>query len=259
MNESVLITGAGTDFGLAAALRLAGRGFEVFATVPDPAQGERVLAAAAASGVGLHVLPLDTTDPDGVERAVAAVVARAGGIYALVNDAGVDLRGFFEEMAENEIRRTFEVNVFAAMTVTRAVLPHLRASRRGRIVFLSSVGGRIGAPRLTGYCAAKFALEGLAESLALEVSPLGIFVSLIEPGPGRAEGLDEGMVGRTRSADAAEAARAIERALTVRRPRLRYVVGRAARLMVRLQRFLPTELFDRLYPAQLAGPISVAK
>jgi NAD(P)-dependent dehydrogenase (short-subunit alcohol dehydrogenase family) len=283
-SRGVLITGAGTGFGLAMALRLARRGFEVFATVPDLGQEAGVAVAAAAAGVSVRVLRLEVTEPDSVAKAVAAV-AGSGGLYAVVNNAGLGLRGFFEDLADDEIRRLFAVNVFGAMTVTRAVLPHLRAAGRGRVVFVSSAGGRIGAVTLSGYCAAKFALEGLGESLALEVAPLGISVSLIEPGlvmtphftvnRGRARAAvdpsspyyawfvrHEAMVDeilRARRISPDDVARAVERALTARRPRLRYVVGAGARLMVALQRYLPGELFARLYSAQVVRRLTAAE
>jgi NAD(P)-dependent dehydrogenase (short-subunit alcohol dehydrogenase family) len=281
MADSVLITGAGTGFGLATALRLARRGLDVYATVPDMSQEGAVSAAAAEAGVHVHVLRLDVTDAKSVQAAVAAVVARSGGIHTVVNNAGLGLRGFFEDLADDEIRRLFDVNVFGAIAVTAAALPHLRAARRGRVVFVSSAGGRIGALSLSGYCASKFAVEGLAESLAMEVAPLGISVSLVEPGlvmtphftvnRGRARAavdpaspyydwfvrhetlVDEILRARRISAD--DVGAAIERAVTDRRPRLRYVVGRGARLMIALQRYLPAELFARLYSAQVLGEV----
>jgi NAD(P)-dependent dehydrogenase (short-subunit alcohol dehydrogenase family) len=273
----VLITGAGTGFGLATALRLARRGFPVVATVPDPAQEAGVAEAAGEAGLRVQVLPLDVTDRDGTARAVAAVATQPGGLYAVVNNAGIGLRGFFEDLAEDEIRRLFDVNVFGAMAVTRAALPHLRAAGRGRVVFMSSAGGRIGAMTLSGYCATKFALEGLAESLALELPPLGVFVSLIEPGVSmtpfytmnraRARGaidptgpnyrwfirheaiVDDALRARRTTPD--DVARTVERALTARRPRLRYVVGRGAKLMIALQRYLPAQTFAGLYSRQV--------
>jgi NAD(P)-dependent dehydrogenase (short-subunit alcohol dehydrogenase family) len=282
VRESVVITGAGTGFGLATALRLAARGFEVFATVPELGQEAGVHAAAAEAGVRVQVLRLDVTDGESVASAVAAAVERSGGLYAVVNNAGLGLRGFFEDLADDEIRRVFDVNVFGAMAVTRAALPHLRAARRGRVVFVSSAGGRIGAMSLSGYCSAKFAIEGLAESLALEIAPLGIAVSLVEPGlvmtphftvnRGRARAATdpaspyyrwfirhEAMVDevlRARRIVPEDVARAIERALTARRPRLRYVVGRGARVMVALKRCLPGELFARLYRAQVVRMVT---
>lgn len=282
---TVLVTGAGTGFGLETALRLAGRGFDVYATVPDLAQEPGVTSAAADAGVHLRVLALDVTDPASVERAVAAILETSGRIDALVNNAGLGLRGFFEDLAEDEIRRLFDVNLFGAMAVTRAVLPHMRAARRGRIVFLSSAGGRIAAMTLAAYCSAKFALEGLAESLALEVAPLGITVSLVEPGlvmtphftvhRGRAraamdpsspyhgwflrhESLVDGVLA-ARRITSTDVARAIERALSDRRPRLRYVVGRGAKLMIALQRYLPAETFRRAYTSQLVRRVRPAQ
>jgi NAD(P)-dependent dehydrogenase (short-subunit alcohol dehydrogenase family) len=274
--RSVLITGAGTGLGLATALRLAAGGWRVFATVPDLAQEKDVAAASTAARVRVDVLPLDVTDRKSIERAVATVLDRAGAVHAVVNNAGLGLRGFFEDLADDEIRRLFDVNVFGAMAVTRAVLPHLRAARSGRCVFVSSAGGRVAAMTLSAYCAGKFALEGLAESLAQEVGPLGISVSLIEPGPvmtphftvnrGRArsatdpaspyyrwfvrhESFVDGVL-RAKRITPEDVARAVERALTARRPRLRYVVGPGARLLIALRRRLPGELFARLYAAQ---------
>jgi NAD(P)-dependent dehydrogenase (short-subunit alcohol dehydrogenase family) len=272
---AVLITGAGTGFGLATALRLARRGFAVYATVPDLAQEPGVAEAATTAGVRVHVLRLDVADADSVAAAVRTAVTEAGGLFAVVNNAGLGLRGFFEDLADDEIRRLYDVNVFGAMTVTRAALPHMRAAGRGRVLFVSSAGGRIAAMTLSGYCSAKFALEGLAESLALEVGPLGIAVSLIEPGlvmtphftvhRGRAraavdpaspyhrwfvrhEATVDGIL-RARRITAEDVAAAVEKAIVARRPRLRYVVGRGAKVMVALRRYLPGELFARLYAA----------
>jgi NAD(P)-dependent dehydrogenase (short-subunit alcohol dehydrogenase family) len=280
--DAVLITGAGTGFGLAAALRLARRRFRVFATVPDPSQEAGVAAAAAAARVHVDVLRLDVTDTASIEQAVSAVVAQTGGIYALVNNAGVGLRGFFEDLADDEIRRLFAVNVFGAMAVTRQVLPHLRRARRGRLVFVSSAGGRIGDMTLSAYCSTKFALEGLGESLLLELAPLGICVSLIEPGVAmtphftvnrgwaraavdparpyyrwfvRHERMVDDLL-RARRITAEDVATAIERAITARRPQLRYVVGRGARLMIALQRYLPAETFARLYSHQVVRMVT---
>jgi NAD(P)-dependent dehydrogenase (short-subunit alcohol dehydrogenase family) len=273
MLPTVLITGAGTGFGLATALFLAQRGYRVYATVPDLGQQEAMLAAAEEHRVCLHVLQLDVTAPASIQSAVNTIVAESDGIYGLVNSAGLGLRGFFEDLSEPEIRRLFEVNVFGVMAVTRAVLPHMRAAHRGRIVIISSAGGRIAAMTLSGYCAGKFALEGFGESLALEVAPLGVHVSLVEPGPvmtphftvhrGRAraavdpqspyyawfvqhERMVDGVL-QARRITPADVAQVVYRALQAKRPRLRYVVGRRARLLITLRRYLPGELFERLY------------
>src|SRR5207249_11587571 len=124
------------------------RGFRVFATMRAPTRRARLDAEAAGRGLELEVLPLDVTDAGSVRAAVATVVERAGGIYALVNNAGIQLRGYFEDLAPREIQDVFDTNLFGAMAVTRAVLPHMRGAGRGRIVMIASMGSRIGCPAL---------------------------------------------------------------------------------------------------------------
>jgi NAD(P)-dependent dehydrogenase (short-subunit alcohol dehydrogenase family) len=194
-------------------------------------------------------------------------------LYAVVNNAGIHLRGYFEDLEEAEIRRVFEVNLFGIMTVTRHALPYLRGARCGRIVVMSSIAGRIGSMGLTAYVSSKFALEGFAESLALEVEPLGIRVVIVEPGivqtdiwgknrqiaaraldPGgpyhewfqRAEREADKLV-RSSKLMPADVAAGVARALTDRKPRLRYIIGKRSSLVVALRRHLPGELFERLY------------
>ena len=270
--RSVLITGAGTGMGLATALYLARRGFEVYASVPELGRREEVDVAAAQQDVDLRVLQLDVTDQDSIETAVSTIIAECGSLFGVVNNAGIGLRGFFEDLSEEEIRRLFDVNVFGVMAVTRAILPHMRAARRGRVVIISSAGGRIASMTLGGYCASKFALEGFGECLALELALLGLHVSLIEPGivmtphftvnRGRAKVATspsspyyawftqhEKMVDdilRKRHITPVDVAKAVHRALTDRWPRLRYVVGWRARLLISARKYLPDELFERL-------------
>jgi NAD(P)-dependent dehydrogenase (short-subunit alcohol dehydrogenase family) len=273
MKEAVLISGAGSGIGLASALYLAERGFDVFATVPDLSQQAAVEAAAAARHVSLHVLHLDVTDPDSIRSAVDTVIRTRGGIYGVVHSAGLGMRGFFEDLSDAEVRRLFDVNVFGVMAVTRAVLPHMRTARRGRVVVIGSVGGRVASMSLSAYCAGKFALEGFAESLWMEVRPFGVHVSVIEPGMvmtphftvhrGRAaaatdrsspyyrwfvrhEQLADNIL-RAGRITPADVARTVHAALTVSQPRLRYPVGRGARIVIGLRRILPHRLFERLY------------
>jgi NAD(P)-dependent dehydrogenase (short-subunit alcohol dehydrogenase family) len=273
MTGGVLITGAATGLGLETAVYLAKRGFEAYASMRDPAQRAALDEAAAGQDARLHVLRLDVTDRRSIQEAVGAVVERSGGIYGLVNNAGLGLRGYFEDLAEDEIRRVVEVNLLGTMAVTREVLPHMRAARGGRIVIITSVGGRIGSMGLSAYCATKFAQEGFGESLAQEVVPFGIYVSLVAPAIIKTErwsvnrGVAAGALkpdspyyawfqAAERAADRLVAtsptkpihvAKCVYQALTARRPRLRYVVGRRASLVVALRRVLPGELFERLY------------
>lgn len=273
MVNSVLITGASSGLGLETSLYLAEKGFEVYATVPDISEREVVNQAAAKRGVDLQVLELGVTDQETIRAAVETIVTRSGGIYAVVNNAGISLKGYFEDLLEEEIRQLFDVNVFGYMSVTRAILPLMREARRGRIVMITSVGGRIGAMGASAYCATKFAQEGFGESLAQEVAPFDVYVSLVEPAiiPTERWGEHRGIAERAldpespyydwflesqRIADRLvdtsptrpdDVAKAVHQALTAKRPKLRYVVGWRARLILTLRRYLPGELFERLY------------
>lgn len=271
--DAVLVTGSSTGLGLETALHLAGRGFRVYATVRDLGHGPTVLEAATARGVELDVVQLDLTDSTSIESAVSTIVADNGTIFGLVNNGGVGLRGCLEDVTDDEIRRLFETNVIGTAAVTRAVLPSMRAAGRGRIVTISSVGGRISAFGVGLYCASKFAQEGMTEALALEVAPFGLKAVLVEPGIikterwGQHRGTAAGALdpkspyfklfraseaaadrlverSRTRPADVAEA---VHRALTVENPKLRYVVGRPASVVIGLRRYLPQRFFERVY------------
>src|SRR5688572_16322668 len=126
MKDSVLVTGAATGLGLETAIHLAERGFDSYAAVHEESARAAVEEAAAQRKVRLHVLKLDIKSQEDIDRAVATVLERSGNIYGLVNNAGIGLRGYFEDLADEEIRELFEVNIFATMAVTRAVLPHMR-------------------------------------------------------------------------------------------------------------------------------------
>jgi NAD(P)-dependent dehydrogenase (short-subunit alcohol dehydrogenase family) len=273
MNESVLITGAATGLGREMALHLAERGFRVYGTTRDARQADDLIAQARQRHVELRVLPLDVTSQESIRQTVETIVAECGGIYGVVNNAGIGLRGYFEDLTDQEIRQLFDANVFGVMAVTQAVLPYMRRARRGRIIMISSVGGRIGAPGVSAYCSTKFAVEGFSESLFQEVAPLGIQPVLIEPGIIKTErwttnrGLAKGALNPTSpyhewfrqveresdqlvqasTATPADVAALVHEALSAARPKLRYMVGRKAKLAVALKRFVPGELFERVY------------
>jgi NAD(P)-dependent dehydrogenase (short-subunit alcohol dehydrogenase family) len=267
------VSGASRGLGLETALTLAANGFDVWAGYRDEAHRAAMLSAAHERGVAITPLALDVANRDSAARAVAQVADAAGGIYAIVNNAAVTLRGYFEDLQDDEIRRVFDVNLLGAMNLTRAALPFMRAAGRGRVVMMSSVAGRIGSMTLTAYVASKFGLEGFSESLALELEPLGIQVVIIEPGivdsgiwhEGRriaagardtaspyyewfvkAEAQADALV-RTSRLRPADIAATVLTAVTTRRPRLRYTVGRRASLVMSLRRHLPGELFERVY------------
>ncbi len=273
MAESILITGASTGLGREMALYLAERGFNVYATMRDTSEAGTLLDAAKSRNTTLKVLSLDVTDKASIQQAVETIVSETGGIYGVVNNAGVGLRGYFEDLDDEEIRRMFDANVFGVMEVTRAVLPHMRKARRGRVLLISSVGGRIGSLGVSTYCSTKFALEGFGESLFMELAPLGVKVVLIEPGiikterwtSNRGQGARAGdpnspyaawfsrseqeadKLVQASTATPVDVAEVIHQALVAEHPKLRYMVGRKAKLAVGLRRWLPGNLFERLY------------
>src|SRR5438477_5327196 len=167
-----LVTGISSGIGRATAAELARRGFRVFGTVR---------AAGATAVPGIAEVVLDVRDEASVERGVAAVLAEAGRIDVLINNAGTTIVGAIEETDTVQARDLFDVNFFGAVRVTRAVLPAMRAQRGGRIVFVSSVLGFLPAPFMGFYAASKHAIEGYAESLDHEVRGLGIHAILVEP------------------------------------------------------------------------------
>jgi NAD(P)-dependent dehydrogenase (short-subunit alcohol dehydrogenase family) len=174
----VLITGAGRGMGVDIARAALDAGHRVVATARD---AQRVTQALGAHE-DLLALALDVTDPAGVQAAVDAAVARFGRIDVLVNNAGNFYAGFFEEITPEDFRAQVETNLFGPLTVTRAVLPVLRAQRSGVVVTVSSTAGLIGQEFCTAYAASKFALEGFMESLAPEVAPYGVATMVVEPG-----------------------------------------------------------------------------
>ena len=271
--DPVIVTGSSTGLGLETALHLAGEGFRVHATLRDPAQATGLLRAAEERGVEVRPLKLDLTDRASIDDAVETVVGESGGVFALVNNGGIGLRGCVEDCSEDEIRDVFEANVFGTIALTQAVLPHMRAAGCGRVVTVSSVGGRVCGFGVTIYCASKFAQEGLGEGLAQELAPFGIQSVIVEPGMIRttrwslhrgtaerardpaspyhdlfweSEAIADRIVERSRTRPA-DVAHAIHLALTADRPRMRYVVGLGASVAIRLRRHLPETLFERLY------------
>jgi NAD(P)-dependent dehydrogenase (short-subunit alcohol dehydrogenase family) len=275
-----LITGASTGIGRASALRLAASGWTVLAGVRDPAAGERLLAGAGSAG---RVIPLtlDVTDAAQIAQAAERVrelgseggASTPGGLDALVNNAGIGLGGPLELISPEDLRRQFDVNVLGQVAVTQALLPALRRAH-GRIVLVSSVGGRVAMAFTAPYAASKHALEAIGDALRVELRSSGVRVALIEPGSvatpiwdkSRAEAdrlsippeltAEYGHVPAAMDKTLSETARrgvppeqvaeTIERALTAPRMRARYVVGRDARAMLIARRLLPDLVFDRV-------------
>jgi NADP-dependent 3-hydroxy acid dehydrogenase YdfG len=177
LTEAVLITGCSSGIGRAAAASLQGAGLRVYAT----ARRAETLADLAARGIA--TLPLDVTDETSMAEAVAAVEADAGAVGTLINNAGYGLYGPVEQVPMAEIRRQFETNFFGLVRLTQLVLPGMRRRHGGRILNVSSMGGRATLPGGAFYHASKYAVEAFSDALRMEVAQFGIEVVLIEPGP----------------------------------------------------------------------------
>jgi NAD(P)-dependent dehydrogenase (short-subunit alcohol dehydrogenase family) len=271
--KSVLITGASTGIGRAAALLLDSRGWRVFAGVR---REEDAAALREAGSERLAPLILDITDAEQIAAAAELVTERGEvGLDGLVNNAGIAVPGPLETLPIDDFRRQIEVNMTAQVAVSQALLPAIRAAR-GRILFITSIGGLMAFPMFGAYHAAKFGLEAVGDVFRQELRPWGISVSVIEPGsiatPIWERGLDEADAIGERATDAHDelygevivayrevarrtaargippekVAATIERALTARRPRTRYLVGADARGQALAARLLPDRLIDWL-------------
>src|SRR4051794_567322 len=253
-----LVTGASAGVGPAAASALVGAGFTVYGTSRRAAAGEE--------RGGVVFLPLDVTDDESVAGAVRQVLHRSGRIDVLVNNAGVGVSGAAEESSIEQARALFETNLFGSIRTTRAVLPHMREQRSGRIINVSSVLGFMPAPYMALYAATKHAIEGYSESLDHEVREHGVRVLLVEPAYTRtsfdanAVAVDEPLPLYARRREAidvliADAVKAgdepslvgetIVAAATDTRPKLRYPAGTLARRASKLRRYAPPALFDK--------------
>jgi len=180
--QTILITGATSGIGRHAALFLAKRGHRVFAS----GRNQAALAALKATldGASIETVALDVTDAASIARAQQEIAARTGGrgVDVLVNNAGFGILGPTELITEADMRAQYETNVFGLMAVTRAFLPEMRARRRGRIINVSSLGGRHTLPFFGVYNSTKYAVESLSDALRIELGPFGVGVVLIEPG-----------------------------------------------------------------------------
>lgn len=268
---SALITGASTGIGQATALRLCAAGWAVFAGVREVAAGERLVEEARAG----QMIPvaLDVTDAQLIAQAAERVGQVPDGLDALVNNAGIGVGGPLELIAPEDLRRQLDVNVLGQIAVTQAMLPALRRAH-GRIVFLSSIGGRVAMAFTAPYAASKHAIEAIGDALRVELRTSGVQVALVEPGSvatpiwdkARAEGeqltvpanlqreyghipaaMNKALKDTAERGVAPEqVAQTIERALTARRMKARYLVGRDAKAMVFIRRLLPDLVFDRV-------------
>jgi NAD(P)-dependent dehydrogenase (short-subunit alcohol dehydrogenase family) len=270
-SRAVLITGCSSGIGWATAERLARKGWTVYATARNVETieplGER----------GCRLLPLDVTDEESMRRAVEEVERVEGAVGILINNAGYSQSGAIEEVPMEKVRRQFETNVFGLVRMCQLVLPGMRVQGFGRIVNLSSMGGRLTFPGGGFYHATKYAVEAISDALRFEVRGFGVEVVVIEPGlirTGFADtavgsmGEDAAGSGPYASFDAGVAratrdnyergplarlgggpetvAETIERAISAARPRARYAVTPSAKLLIRARRLLPDRAWDGL-------------
>jgi NAD(P)-dependent dehydrogenase (short-subunit alcohol dehydrogenase family) len=267
-----LVTGASTGIGRASALRLDSTGWRVFAGVRRQEDAD---ALREAGSERIAPLILDVTEAEQIAAAAERIGSESGGgLDGLVNNAGVAIPGPLETLPIDDFRRQIEVNLTGQVAVTQALLPSIRVAR-GRVVFISSLGGRVAFPLTGAYHAAKFGIEAAGDVFRQELRPWGIAVSIVEPGSidtpiwerggrtadevGSRSPQREALYGKAiesyrkviaktaeRGIAPEKVAKAVEHALSATRPRSRYLVGLDAKLQARLKPLIPTAVFDRV-------------
>jgi NAD(P)-dependent dehydrogenase (short-subunit alcohol dehydrogenase family) len=195
-SKILLITGVSSGFGRALAQEALAVGHKVVGTVRS-ADAKREFEALSANAAFARVL--DVTDFDAIDGVVAEIEANVGAVDVLVNNAGYGHEGVMEESPLSELRRQFDVNVFGAVAMMKAVLPYMRERRRGHILNITSMGGYITMPGITYYCGSKFALEGISEALGKEVEAFGVAVTAVAPGSFRTDWAGRSMMRTPRS------------------------------------------------------------
>ncbi len=278
ISKAVLITGCSSGIGEETAKHLAGKGWSVYATARRP----ETLADLAAAGC--KTLACDVTDEGSMRACVDAVVAAEGAVGALVNNAGYSQSGAVESIDLDSIRRQFETNVFGLIRMSQLALPGMRGQGWGRIVNVSSMGGKLTFPGGGIYHATKYAVEAICDAMRFEVAGFGVDVVCIEPGlivtgfgDAAVSSLDEGTEGegpyaefnarvgkatadvykgpmRRLGGGPETVARTIERAISARRPRTRYKVTPSARLAIAQRRLVSDRMWDRAMAAQFPRP-----
>jgi len=270
-NKIAIVTGSSSGFGLLTCVELAKSGYKVVASMRDPARRRKLDEAAAAAGVAanIDVRRLDVVEFDSTPAFVDGVLRDCGRIDVLVNNAGFAVAGFAEDLKLSEIRSQFETNFFGVVAMTLAVLPIMRRQKSGHIIMVSSIAGLHGSFSISSYSASKHALEGWAESLRLEVNALGIKIVLIEPGSYQTDIWTRGAVMGEQAtkdtspnfqrslkmrdrvaaipkADPTEVAQLIATVADDPNPKLRYLIGRDAKVQLLLKRLLPWKWHEKV-------------
>jgi NAD(P)-dependent dehydrogenase (short-subunit alcohol dehydrogenase family) len=266
-----LVTGTSSGFGLLTSIELAKAGIRVVATMRDLGRRARLDQSVASAGVSakIDIRAMDVTKFDAIPGFVDTVVHDYGRLDVLVNNAGFAVAGFAEDIKLEELRLQFETNFFGAVAMTKAALPTMRRQRSGHIIQVSSIAGLHGAVTTSSYAASKHALEGWSESLRLEVNSLGIKVVLVEPGAFQTDIWTRGAlmgeqakkssspnfqrslrmrdrIQKIPKADPIAIARTIVAIAQNPSPRLRYLVGRDAKVQLALKRVLPWKWHEKV-------------
>ena len=270
MSKVVLITGASSGMGKSTANILNGQGYIVYGAA------RRVEEMQDLKSQGIHIVPLDLTKDDSIVSYVNTIIDKEGRIDILINNAGYGSYGTVEDVSIAEAKRQFEVNIFGLARITQLILPKMREHKYGRIVNISSMGGKVYLPLGAWYFATKHALEGWSDCLRLEVKPFGIDVVIVEPGGIKtpwgliaAESLREtsgkgayaafaNSVADTmkkdftndRFTDVNVLGKTIAKAATVKNPKIRYVKGYSAKLAITLRKWFGDRIFDKVIMSQ---------
>lgn len=267
MEKIAIITGASTGIGKDTAIRLANRGMKVYA------MARRVELIESYKTERIVPVQLDVTDGNRVKEVVAEIIEKEGRIDILINNAGYGSYGSIEEVSIEEGRYQFDVNVLGVARLIQAVLPTMRAQKMGKIVNISSIAGKIYEPLGSWYHSTKFAIEGMSDSLRLELKPHGIDVIIIEPGPimtewntiarnnlmavsgsgtykAQAEKLNNLLASydtESKGTKSDVVAAVIEKSIFVKKPKTRYPVGKGAKMMMFMRKILTDRMVDKLF------------
>ena len=266
-----IITGTSSGFGMLAAVELARRQIRVVATMRDPARAGELLERAERAGVKerIEIRRMDVTDMHSIEQTVREVLRSHGQIDVLVNNAGIAVGGFVEDVAMEQWRQQMETNFFGLVAVTKSVIPVMRKQGSGTIINISSISGRIGFPGYAPYTSSKFAVEGFSECLRHELAPFGIRVVLVEPGAYRTPIWEKGL-SQIPSPDESPYAQRMQAVINYSRnaaqtapdpqqvadligsiadhpsPRLRYPLGQGSLVALWGKALLPWKWFERI-------------
>lgn len=264
-NQVVLITGASSGIGKESARLLSQRGYKVYGAA------RRIDKMKELEQFGVKLLEMDVTDDDSMTAGITSIIKNEGRIDVLVNNAGYGSYGALEDVPISEAKYQFEVNIFGLARLTQLVLPYMRQKHSGRIINISSIGGRIGEPHGAWYHATKFAVEGLSDSLRMELKEFGIDVVVIQPGAIKTEwaGIAREKMLETSGSTAYSSltqkhaamfekaegttgsepiviARTIEKAVTASKPKTRYAAGYGAKAILTARSILSDRMFDNL-------------